>query len=92
LSVFRASLCSAAQVAGAGRKPGEYFVAAFSVTALIALGLTVVADDQPDGLPGHALIPELSEPAYRLNKKQLKVVIAALTELASRHVVHRPGD
>ncbi len=90
LSVFRASLVLAAQVAAAGRKPGEYFVAALSVGALLQLGLTVVADDQPGDLPGHALIPELSGPAYQQGKKSLKLIVAELARIASQHIVHRP--
>jgi len=62
------------------------------VRALHALNLTVVADDQPDGPPGHALIPELTLSAYERNKEALKAVLVELARLASQDIVHSPDS
>src|SRR5947209_4144536 len=85
LSVYRASLVSAAEVAAGGRKPGEYYVVRLPVSALNGLGLTVVADEQPGGPAGHALIPELSLEACQRNKLRWREVQVRLAELASQN-------
>lgn len=90
LSVYRESFVTAQEVAAAGRKPGEYYVVRLSVGALLGLGLTVVADEQPQGPPGHASIPELSLAAYQDKKVAMKIVLAELARLASQEIVHRP--
>ena len=90
LSVYRAKDVSPAEVAATGRKPGEYYVVRLPVRALQALNLTVVADEQPDGPPGHALIPELSLTAYEQTKEPLKAVLVELARLASEAIVHEP--
>jgi hypothetical protein len=92
LSVFREHLVTAAEVAAAGRKPGEYYVARLSVRTLRDLGFTVIDDDQPNGLRGHALIPELGLEAYQRNKSTLKCAMAELARQGSQAIVHHPDN
>src|SRR5438132_4710032 len=72
LSVYRENFVSAAEVAASGRKPGEYYVTRLSVAGLQSLGLAVIADEQADGLTGHALIPELSLAACQRDKPRCR--------------------
>jgi hypothetical protein len=90
LSVYRASLVSAAEVATGGRKPGEDYVARLPVRALHDLGLTVVADEQAERPAGHALIPELRVGAYQQDKARLREIQVRLAELAGPNIVHSP--
>jgi hypothetical protein len=90
LSVYREKLVSPALVAGSGRKPGEYYVVRLSVLSLRQLGLTVVAEEQAEGLAGHALIPELSLAAYQQEKARLRELQVRLAELANQNIVHFP--
>jgi hypothetical protein len=90
LSVYRQALISPAEVDRAGRKPGEYYVAALSVKTLSTLNLTVIPDEQEGSPPGHALIPELCFSAYQENKDRLKDVQIELARLASQAIVLLP--
>jgi hypothetical protein len=90
LSVFREAYVSAAQVAASGRKAGEYTVVRLSVEALARLGLTVVPDEDPDGLPGHAVIPQLSFPEYERDKQRLKDILLELARLGTQAIVLEP--
>ena len=88
LSVFRAAFLrpedTLANVPPARRN--DYYVASLAVSDLRALGLTVVPEPDPQGPPGHAVIPELSWAAYQADKNRLKVVLVELARLASaRH-------
>src|SRR5438128_2199772 len=87
LSVFRQSLTSAAEVAASGRKPGEYYVARLAVADVKSLGLSVFADELPNGPTGHALIPELSFGNYQSDKPRSRAVQERLAEMASRNIV-----
>jgi hypothetical protein len=89
LSVYRARYISPAQVAAAGRKPGEYYVARLPLQALYDLNLTVVPDEKAGGPPGHAVIPELSLAAYERDKKRCKDVLMELARLAGQAIVHQ---
>jgi hypothetical protein len=73
-------------------KRGLYYVARLAVRDLSLLSLTVVPMPVP-GLPGHAVIPELSWPNYqnKQNKVRLKDVQLQLAILAGRGIVHGPG-
>jgi hypothetical protein len=52
--------------------------------------LTVVPEPDPNGPPGHAIIPELSWSAYQANKRRLKQVQVEMAKLASAAIVHPP--
>jgi len=90
LSVYRRAMVSPAEVDRAGRKPGEYYVAALSVKTLSNLNLTVIPDEQEGSPPGHALIPELCFSAYQENKDRLKDVQIELARLASQAILLLP--
>ena len=90
LSVFRARDVQAADTLETVpiAKRGEYLVARLAVRDLLRLGLTVVDDPDPDGPPGHSVIPELSWNSYQANKRRLKEVQVELATLASHRIVH----
>lgn len=92
LSVFRTSFVSAQELANSGRKPGNYYITQLSVRAIVDLGLTLVPDPQEDQLPGHCLIPELSFDAAEQDKNRSKEIQRELAKIASKYVVHSPGD
>jgi hypothetical protein len=92
LSVFREKYISAAEVAAASRKPQECFVVRLLVSTLRDLKLSVIAEEDPVGLPGHAVIPELSVTAYGEEKKRLKDILVELSRLASSAIVHEPAQ
>lgn len=91
LSVFREELVTPPILAAAGRKPGEYWVVRLSVASLHTLGLSVIADERPDGPPGHALIPELSVASYDRDKERWRAVLVELARLACEAIVHQPA-
>jgi hypothetical protein len=92
LSVYREKEISPAQLAAAGRKPGEYYVVRLSVQALHQLGLTLKTADPADGPPGHAVIPELNQKAYQQDKHRLQDIQLQLALLASQAIVHTPDS
>jgi hypothetical protein len=53
--------------------------------------LTVLAAPDPSGPSGHAVIPELSWPAYQADKQRLKPIQLELARLASAELVHHPA-
>ncbi len=69
-------------------RANEYHIAQLSVADLRRLGLSVIPDPVPSGPRGHAVIPELSWPAYQARKQALKLVLVELTKLASAKIVH----
>lgn len=93
LSVFRAGFLrpedTRANVDPARRN--DYYVVSLAVAELQALGLTVVPEPDPQGPPGHVVIPELNWTAYKADKGRLKVVLAELARLASTAIVHQPS-
>jgi hypothetical protein len=90
LSVFREAYVPAAQVAASGRRAGEYVVVRLSVEALARLGLTVVPEEDPDGPPGHAVIPQLSFAEYERDKQRLKDVLLELARLGTQAIILEP--
>ncbi len=73
-------------------KVGDYCIARLSVRDLRNLGLTVMPEPDSNGPPGHAVIPELSWPAYLADKQQrCKLILVELARLASADIVHQPG-
>jgi hypothetical protein len=93
LTVFRERFATPAETLSSvpEAKRGDYYVARLAVRELRARGLSVVPEPDPDGPPGHVVVPELSYPAYQADKKRLKEVQLELARLASADVVHRPG-
>jgi hypothetical protein len=91
LSVFRAGFLQPVDtlVNIEASKRGDYYVARLAVADLPRLGLIVVPDPGRNGPPGHAVIPELSEPAYRADKQRLKIIQVELARLASLAIVHQ---
>ncbi|HWG44019.1 MAG TPA: hypothetical protein VN688_14670 [Gemmataceae bacterium] len=93
LSVFRAVFVQPIDIL-ASIEPGkrnDYYVVRLAVQELHRLGLTVVAEPEPNGPAGHAVIPELSWPVYQADKQRLKVIQLELAKLASAAVVHQPS-
>jgi hypothetical protein len=93
LSVFRARFVQPLDTLAniAAEKAKHYYVAPVAVQALQDLGLTVTPDPVPGGPLGHAIIPELSWPAYQARKQHCKSIILALAKLASADIVHSPS-
>lgn len=89
ISVFRERFVSPTELANAGRKPGEYYVARLSVRELKdTLALSVIADPDENQQPGHALIPELNTSNALVPwSRELQ---RELAKLASRSIVHEP--
>jgi hypothetical protein len=93
LSVLRTNFAGP-EDAFANLDPGkakDYYVARLAVRDLRRLGLTVVPEPVPGGPLGHAVIPELSWPAYQAQKQHWKAILVELAKLASAAVVHQPG-
>jgi hypothetical protein len=72
-------------------KARDYYVARLAVRDLQKLGLTVVPEPDPNGPPGHAVVPELSWVAYQAQKRRCKLILIELAMLASADIVHQPG-
>jgi hypothetical protein len=93
LSVFRAVFVQPADTLTniEASKRDHYYVARIAVQDLQRLGLTVVPEPDPDGPPGHAIVPELSWQVYQADKPRLKQVQVELAKLASAAIVHQPS-
>ena len=93
LSVFREGCVEAKDTLTAvpDKKKNDYFVARLAVAELRKLGLTVVPEPDPNGPPGHAVIPELSWDGYHADKQRLKALTVELARQASADIVHRPA-
>ncbi len=93
LSVFRAGLAKPAEALANldPAKAKDYYVARLAVRDLRKLGLTVGPEPVPGGPLGHAVIPDLSWPAYQAQKQHWKAILLELAKLASADIVHRPG-
>jgi hypothetical protein len=75
-------------VGGDSTKVAGYKVARLAVRDLLNLGLTVQPEPTAQGPAGHAIIPQLSWPAYEADKKRLKQILFELAKLASTDIVH----
>src|SRR5262245_16631952 len=91
ISVYREAIVTAAQIAAAGAKAGEYYVARLALRDLHALGLSIIADPQAGELPGHCAIPELNWQSFQQNKQRSKELQRELAKVASLEIVHRPS-
>ncbi len=89
LSVFRSDFVLPADTLANidPAKARDYCVCRLAVADLLNLGLTVMPEPIADGPRGHAVIPELSWPAYVANKQRLKEVQLELARLASAGIV-----
>jgi hypothetical protein len=74
----------------APEKARDYYVARLGVRDLRSLGLTVVPEPVPGGPPGHAVIPELSWPAYQAQKQRCKPILVEMAKLAGADIVLQP--
>lgn len=91
LSVFREACgVTAAEVAMALPRKGDYYVARLSVAALATKKLTVQAKPLCDQPKGHAVIPELNLATFQANKPKSKVLQRALAVLAGNCIVYKP--
>lgn len=89
LSVLRARFAKAEDcLPNDPAKAGGYLVARLAASDLRNLGLTVRPEPLPAGPPGHAVIPELSWPAYEADRGHWKPTLLALAMLASKDIVH----
>jgi hypothetical protein len=93
LSVFRATFAQPADTVANidPAKAKDYYVARLAVRELRKLGLTVRPEPVPGGPLGHAVIPELSWPAYQAQKLHWKPILVELAKLASADIVRQPG-
>src|SRR5262245_53821932 len=89
ISMYRAEVVTAAQVANSGRQAGRYYVAQLFAHQLFALGLTAVPT--PGDLPGHVSIPELRYPILDEQKERAHELQRELAVLASACLVFLPG-
>jgi hypothetical protein len=92
LSVFRARFVKPVDILAnvEAEKRNDYYIARLAVRDLHQLGLSIVAEPEVVGPPGHAVIPELSWLSYHAEKQRLKVIQLNLAKLASADIVHVP--
>lgn len=70
LSLYRELEASARQVAGWGRQGRHYFVGRIRAGAIVELGMTLRATPDPDGRPGHVIIPELTHATRKRSQEE----------------------
>lgn len=89
LSVYRERFVTAEETLANidPEKRPQYRVVRLPVEELRQLGLSVIPEPDPEGPPGHAVIPELSWSAYQADKPRLRDIQIELTELASKNLV-----
>jgi hypothetical protein len=88
LSFYREYHLSAVALARSGRKPAEeYVVVRYRARDLLGLGLTLEPTCNPDDLPGHVIIPELSKSKYHDNKAKCKEIHLRLATLGSKDLL-----
>jgi hypothetical protein len=92
LSVYFADQVQPATLAASARKPAECYVVKIPLKEFLSRGFQVVPREDPDGPPGHAIIPELSLESYEKSKKRWKPLQEELAQIATKNIVHRPGD
>lgn len=81
-----------AQLAADARPGRQFCVVRLSIRELEKLGLTVVPAPNDDGIPGHALIPEINLESYQCkeHKNSMKELTKRLAELATQGIVLVP--
>lgn len=60
LSLYREAMVSPAELAAWGKSGKQYFVGRIRARVVRAMGMTVMATEDPSGKPGHVEIPELN--------------------------------
>jgi hypothetical protein len=93
LSVYRARFVSSYSDVLRNVKPEKrekYYICRLCARDLFALNLTVVPDPDPEDIPGHCIIPELSWQKYQDEYERLAEIQLQLAGLGSRDIVHRP--
>jgi hypothetical protein len=88
--VYREKDATVAAVVSDAKKPNECYVARVPVQCLIALGLSLTPEDDPEGPIGHYVIPELRLSEYEQKRNELKDKQEVLARIASDNIVHRP--
>lgn len=93
ISLFRASRISdpsdVLQVI-AEEKRDSYGIVLLPVARIQELGLSI--ESRPiSTIPGHVVVPELNASDYSANKSKFVSIKQKLAELASEHIVRRPG-
>jgi hypothetical protein len=73
-------------------KQNNYFLVRLAIRDIYPLELTMLPEPDPEGPPGHAVIPELSWSAYQADKDRLKKIQYELAKLACNGIVHRPSQ
>jgi hypothetical protein len=95
LSVYRERFISVDELARAGRKPGEYYIARFRASELKLPGNNLTLDPKPNKDPsqprGHSVIPQLSISAYKADEKKGKQICFELAKLAGQRIVLVPA-
>jgi len=96
LSFHRRLFVSAEDLGFSGRKPGEYYVASFSVAILRGpdYQLTINPAPHPDPTEprGHCVIPQLSIDHLEADAEKSKSIQRKLAKLASANIVYVPAD
>ena len=90
ISVYREKDATVAAVVSDAKKPNECYVVRVPVQCLIALGLSLTPEDDPEGSKGHYVIPELRLSEYEQKRNELKDKQELLARIASDNIVHRP--
>lgn len=86
ISVYRSLFACPREVAKAGTNSAGYWVAELPIAAIRDLQLTVMPDPLPEGLKGHALIPEIRTSTNEETTAQQQ----ELAQLASLRLVYDP--
>ena len=93
LSVFRDAFVSAGRLATFTGVTDTYYVVRLSVAELEqTFQLKVVPAPDADQPPGHAVIPKINIADLKKNKYPSKEMQRDLAKVASKAIVHRPGD
>jgi hypothetical protein len=93
LSVYRARFVKAyvdVLLKVKAEKRGHYYICRLQVCDLTKLGLTVVPDPDPEDIPGHCIIPELSWPNYQADHDRLADIGDELALLGNQAIVYKP--
>jgi hypothetical protein len=96
LSFYREHFVTAEKIAYSGRRPGEYYIAQFSVGFLRGPAYRFTIDPAPIADKkqprGHCVIPEMSIEQLLLNEAKSKSLQNRLAKLASDNIVYIPAS
>ena len=93
LSLFREDFVTPQEVATTCKHPASARVVRLKVSDLIALGLSVESNPQPEELPGHVIIPEMNYGAAKAKqtKRRIDDLTQKLAALASKSIAYSPS-